>query len=96
MWFGCLINGMMLYVKGISVDECIFYFHIQRGNKLQPYTPSDNLLQNMLDVLVRVIAKSGKKWLLDPQPSVAHLWDMLWLYAQQQVSRLMWDPGGWF
>ena len=44
---------------------------------------------------VRVIAKAGKKWLLDPQPSIAQLWDMVWLYARQPVSRLMWDPGGW-
>ena len=43
---------------------------------------------------VRVIAKAGKKWLLDPQPSIAPLWDMLWLYARQPVSRLMWEPGG--
>ena len=61
MWFGCLTNGMMLFVKGISTNGCIFYFHIQQDNKLQPYTPSDNLLQNLLVVPVRVIAKTGKK-----------------------------------
>ena len=79
MWFGCLMNGMMLYVKGISADRCNFYFHIQQDNKLKPYTPLDNLLQNLLTMQVRVIAKSGKKWLLDPQPSIAQLWDMLCL-----------------
>ena len=73
------MNDMLLYVQGISADGCIFYFHIQQDNKLQPYTPSNNLLQNVLVVLVRVIAKSGKKWLLDPQPSIAQLWDMLCL-----------------
>ena len=93
MCFGCLTNGLMLFVKGIFVDKCIFYFHSQLDNKLQPYTPLDNLLQNLLVVLVRVIAKSGKKWLLDPQPSIAHLWDMLWLYARQPINRLMWDLG---
>ena len=81
MWFGCLTNDMMLFVKGISIDRCNFYFHIQQDNKLQPYTPFDNLLQNLLIVPVRVIAKNGKKWRLDPQPSIAHLLDMLWLYA---------------
>ena len=96
MWFGCLMNDMMLCVRVFSVDGCSFYFHIQQDNKLQPYTPSNNLLQNLLAVPIRVIAKSGKKWLLDPQPSIAQLWDMLWLYARQQVSRLMWDLGGWF
>ena len=35
------------------------------------------------------------KWLLDPQPSIAYLLDMLWLYARQPINRLMWDPGGW-
>ena len=64
-----------------------------KRDKLQPYTPSVNLLQNFVTVLVRVIAKFGKKWLLDPQPSIAHLWDMLWLYARQPVSRLMWTQG---
>ena len=77
MWFGCLTDDMMFFVKGISAYGCNYYFHIQLENKLQPYTPSDNLLQNLLVVPVRVIANSGKKWLLDPQPSVAHLWDML-------------------
>ena len=66
MWFGFLTNDMMLFVKGISIDGCILYFHIEQDNKLQPYTPADNLLQNQLVVPVRVIAKSGKKWLLDP------------------------------
>ena len=88
MCFGCLTNGLMLFVKGIFVDKCIFYFHSQLDNKLQPYTPLDNLLQNLLVVLVRVIVKSGKKWLIDPQPSVAHLWNMFWLYAQQPISRV--------
>ena len=86
----------MLFVKGISADGCIFYFHIQQDNKLQPYTPSGNLLQNLVTVPVRVIAKSGKKRQLDPQPSIVELWDMLLLYARQPVSRLMWDLGGWF
>ena len=96
MWFDFLMNVMVLFVKGIFVDGCIFYFHIQQDNKLQPYTPSDNLLQNLLVVPIRMIAKSCKKWLLDPQLSVAHLWDMLQLYAQHLVSRLMWDPRGWY
>ena len=95
LWFGCLMNDMMLFVKGTSTDGCIFYFHIQQDNKLQPYTPSDKLLRNLLAVPVRVIAKTGKKWLLDPQPSISHLSDMLWLYAWQPINRLMWDPGGW-
>ena len=86
----------MLFVKGISADGCIFYFHIQHDNKLQPYTPTGNLLQNLVTVPVRVIAKACKKWLLDPHSSIAQLWDMLWLYARQPVSRLMWDPRGWF
>ena len=84
----------LYYPQVISTDRCILYFHvIQQDNKLQPYTPSDNLLQNLLTTPNRVIAKSGKKWLLDPQRSIAHLWDMLWLYARQLVSRLMWDLG---
>ena len=33
---------------------------------------------------------------MDPQPPVPDLWDTLWLYARNLVSRLMWDPGGWF
>ena len=36
MWFGCLMNCTMLFVKGISANGFIFYFHIQQGNKLQP------------------------------------------------------------
>ena len=63
---------------------------------MQPYTTSNNSLQNLLTMLVRVIAKSGKNWLLDPQLLIAQLWDMLWLYAQQPFSRMMWDPRGWF
>ena len=96
MWFCCLINYMMLFFKGISVDGCSFYFHIQQDNKLQPYTRSENLLQNLVIVPVRVIAKSVKKWLLDPRPPTAHLWDMLWLYVRQPISRMMWNPGEWF
>ena len=83
MWFGCLMNDMMLFVKTIPTNGCIFSFHIQQDNKLEPYTPSDNLLQNLFILQVRVIAKFGKKWLPDPPPSLAHLWDMLWLYARQ-------------
>ena len=45
MWFRCLMNDMMLFVKGISAYGCILYFHIQKDNQLQPYTPSKNLLQ---------------------------------------------------
>ena len=38
----------------------------------------------------------GKKWLLDLSPSIAHMCDMMWLYAKERVASLLWDPGGWF
>ena len=43
---------------------------------------------HLLIVLIGVIAKFGTKWLLDPQPSTTHLWDMLWLYARNQLVGL--------
>ena len=34
--------------------------------------------------------------MLDPSPSIAHMSDMLWLYAKDPAARLIWDLGGWF
>ena len=33
---------------------------------------------------------------LDNYPSIAHMYDMLWLYAKDPIARLIWDPRGWF
>ena len=34
--------------------------------------------------------------MLDPSPSIAHMSDMLWLYAKDPVARLTWDSGAGF
>ena len=42
-----------------------------------------------------MVAKTGKKWILDPYPSIAHMCDIMWLYSKDPVARLTWDPRGW-
>jgi hypothetical protein len=93
-WFGCFINDTLLAVKGISPNGCISYFEFLDNNRMQPHVFYCSYFQHMRNAPVRVIAKMGKKWLLDPYPSIAHMCDMMWLYAKELVARLLWDPGG--
>ena len=95
-WFGCFINDILLAVKGISPNRCISYFEVLDNNRMQPHAFDCSYFQNVRNAPVRVIGKMGKKWLLDPYPSIAHTCDMMWLYAKEPVARLIWDPGGWF
>ena len=53
-------------------------------------------LQHLRSAPVREVVKTGTKWLLDPYPSIAHMCDMMWLYAKEPVTILLWDPGDWF
>ena len=96
LWFGCFINDTLMVVKGVSPNGCASYFQVLDNHTLQPYTFDCSYLQHLRSAPVRVIAKIGKKWMLDPYPSIAHMCDMLWLYAKDPVARLTWDPGGWF
>ena len=95
-WFGCFINETLLVVKGISPNGCIYYFEVLDNKRLQPYAFGCNYLQHVRSPPVRVVAKIGKKWLVDHYTSIAHMCDMMWLYAKEPVARLLWDPGGWF
>ena len=95
-WFGCFINDTLLVVKGISPNGRTSYFEVLDNNNLQPYTFDCSYLQHLRSALVGVVAKTRKKWMLDPNPSIAHMCDMLWLYAKDPIARLIWDPGGWF
>ena len=95
-WFGYFINDTLLVVKGVSPNGCISYFEVLDNNILQPHTFNYNYLQHMRNAPIRVFAILGKKWLLYPYPSVAHMCDIIWLYAKEPIARLLWDPGGWF
>ena len=95
-WFGCYTNDTLMVVKGVSPNGCASYFQVLDNHTLQPYTFDCSYLQHLRSAPVRVIAKIGKKWMLNPYPSIAHMCDMLWLYAKDPVARLTWDSGGWF
>ena len=85
----------MIFVKGV-VGDTQYYYHIHQDNHMYVSMPLDAELENFVLVSVRVLAKTGKKWLLDPSPTVGHLWDALWLYSNKSMARMMWDPGGWY
>ena len=96
LWFGCFINDTLLAVKGVSPNGCVSYLEVLDNNRFLPYAFDSSYLQHLRRAPVRVVAKTGKKWLLDPYPSIAHMCDMLWLYAKEPVAILIWDLGGWF
>ena len=81
-------------VKGVSPNGCISCFEVLDNNRLQPHAFDCNYLQHVLNALVRVVVKMGKTWLVDPYPSIAHMCDMMWLYAKEPVARLLWDREG--
>ena len=94
--FGCYINTTLLVGKGVSPNGCISCFEVLDNNRLQPHAFDCNYLQHVRNALVRMVAKMGKKWMLDPYPSIDHTCGMIWLYAKEPVARLLWDPGGQF
>ena len=83
----------MMAIKGVSPNGCASYFQVLDNHRLQPYTFVCSYLHHLRRALVKVVAKTGKKWMLDPYPSIAHMCDMLWLYPKNPVARLTWDPG---
>ena len=89
LWFGCFTNDTLMVVKGVS------YFEVQDNNRLQSYTFDYSHQQDLRSAPIRVVAKTGKKWMLDTYPSIAHMCDIVWLYAKDPVERLTWDPRGW-
>ena len=86
----------MVDVKGISPNGCISYFEVLDNNRMQPHAFDYNYFQHTRNAPVKVIAKMGTKWLLDPHPSIPHMCDMMWLYAKEPIATLLWDPGSWF
>mgnify|MGYP000264649281 FL=1 len=75
-----------MVVKGVSPNECVSYFEALDNNRLQSYTFHCNYLQDLQSAPIRVVAKTGKKWILDPYPSIAHMCDILWLYAKDPLQ----------
>ena len=73
MWFGCYTNDTSMAVKGVSPNGCTSYFQVLDNRALQPYTFDCNYLQHLRSAPVRVVAKIGKKWMLDPYPLIAHM-----------------------
>ena len=69
--------------KGVSPNGCISYFEVLDNNRLQPHAFDCYYLEHVRNAPVRVVAKMGKEWLLDPYPSIAHMCDMMWLYAKE-------------
>ena len=90
------INDKLIVVKGVSPNGCISYFKVLDNNRMQPHAIDYNYFQHARNAQVIVLAKMGKKWLLDPYPSISYMCDMMWLYTEEPVARLLWDPGGWF
>ena len=79
LWLGCFIDGTLMVVKGVSPNGCA-------SHTLQPCSFDFSYLQHLRSAPVKVAAKTGKKWILDPYPSIAHMCDMLWLYAKDPVA----------
>ena len=77
----------LLAITGISPNGCISVFEVLHNNRMQPHAFDCNYFQHVRNAPVRVLAKMGKKWLLDPYPSIAHMCDMMWLYAKELVTR---------
>ena len=88
-WFGCFINDTLLVVKGVSPNGCISSFQVLDNNRLQPHAFHCNYLQYVRNAPVRVVAKMGKKWMLDRYPSIDHTCGMMWLYAKEPVAKLL-------
>ena len=86
MWFGCYTNDTLMVVKGVSPNGCASYSQVLDNHTLQPYTFDCSYLQHLWSTSGRVVAKIGKKWMLHPYPSIAHMFDMLWLYAKDPVA----------
>ena len=74
MWFGFFINSTLMAAKGASPNGCASYFQVLDNHTLQPYTFDCSYLQHFRSAPVRVVAKIGKKWMLDPSPLIAHMW----------------------
>ena len=85
LWFGCFTNDTLMVVKGVS------YFEVLDNNRLQSYTFDCNCLHDLRSATVNVVATTGKKWISDPYPSIAHMCDIMWLYAKDLVARLTWN-----
>ena len=73
LWFGCFTNDILMVVKGVSPNGRVSYFQVLDNNRLQSYTFDCSYLQDLRSAPVRVVAKTGKKWILDPYPSIAHM-----------------------
>ena len=96
MWFGCFINDTLMVVKGVSPNGCASYFQVLDKHRLQTYTFDCGYLQHLQSAPIKVVAKTGKKWMFDPYPSIAHMCDMLQLYSKDLIARLTQDSGVWF
>ena len=72
LWFGCFTNDTLMAVKRVSRNGCISYFEVLDNNRLQSYTFDCSYLQDLRSAPVRVVVKTGKKWILCNTVNVLH------------------------
>ena len=69
VWFGYFTPvGVMIGAKGTTSQGDCYYFDVSEEGRLWQTDVESSIWQTTLQHPVRVIGKSGKKWILDPSP----------------------------
>ena len=84
--------GVIIGVKGTTSQGNCYYFDVSEEGRLWQTDVESSIWQTALEYPVRVIAKSGKTWILDPSPSDSMLFCQLWVFKKKSLLDLHWDP----
>ena len=72
VWFGYFTPvGVMIGAKGTTSQGDCYYFDVSEEGRLWQTDVESSIWQTAVQHPVRVIGKSGKKWILDPSPSAS-------------------------
>ena len=70
---------VMMGAKGTTSQGECYYFDVSEEGRLWQTDMESSIWQTAVQHSVRVIGKSGKKWILDPSPSDSMLLCLLWV-----------------
>ena len=82
----------MIGAKGTTSQGDCYYFDVSEEGRLWQTDVESSIWQTAVQHPVRVIGKSGKKWILDPSPSDSMLFCQLWVFREKSLLDLNWDP----
>ena len=83
---------MILGAKVINTMGDVIYFNVDDDGRLWHVFSESDVWMSANVSAIRIVARSGKKWLLDPPFQECLRCCSLWVFQKKPLYNLDWDP----